>query len=327
MNKLTHIFKLGWAYKIKKAVVLPYPPYQYTIEPTNVCNFKCDFCPQSDPEHSKRRPTGQLTIENLKLFLAKRRAVNPGNKNINFTLDGEPFINKNFIDFVELVGKDGLLARFASNGSLITPEKADLLADAGPFAASIDFASDKNIFETIRSKKDNYEKLLENLRYLIKKARENKNVNLEINDIMPFAGVDPEKSLTKLKNLFGTALPSNVKFRIRQFHNFCGHLDIDDKERQKKYRLCPYPWTQMAVTFSGDCVPCCRDTSARSKLGNVFENDIMKVWNGSKYRQFRQNLLDKKPELNSACKDCDLPYSGGSSKWKPGYIYRSLLGR
>ncbi len=325
MNKLTHIFKLAWAYLIKKATVLSYPPYQYTIEPTNVCNFKCDFCPQSDPEHQKRRPTGQLTIDNLRLFLKKRKDVTPGNININFTLDGEPFINKNMIKFIELAANEGLFSRFASNGSLINQEKADLLAEAGPFIASIDFASDKNIFETIRSKKDNYEKLLENLRYLIKKARENKNVNLEINDITSFAGVDPEESLKKMKTLFGTDFPPNVRFTTRQFHNFCGHLDLKDKE--KRYRLCPYPWTQMAVTHTGDSVPCCRDTSARSILGNVFEDDIMTVWNGTKYREFRQNLIDKKPELNSACKDCDLPYSGGGSKWKPGYIYRSLLGR
>ena len=97
MNKLSHIIRLAWAYKIRKATKLPYPPYQYTIEPTNVCNYKCDFCPQSDPEHHNRRSTGQLTGENFKLFLEKRRAVKPGNNNINFTLDGEPFLNKNFI--------------------------------------------------------------------------------------------------------------------------------------------------------------------------------------------------------------------------------------
>ncbi|MCP4706672.1 MAG: radical SAM protein, partial [candidate division Zixibacteria bacterium] len=302
MNKLTHIFKLVWAYKIKKATVLSYPPYQYTIESTNVCNFKCDFCPQSDPDHAACRPHGQLTIENFKLFLKKRRVVKPGNNNINFTLDGEPFINKNFTKFIELAAKDRLFSIFASNGSLINPEKADILTEAGPFRASIDFSSDKNIFETIRSKKDNYDKLLENLRYLINKARENENVNLEINDITTFAGVDPTESLAKMKNLFSSDIPSRVKFRTRVFHNFCGHLELGDEEKKKKYRLCPYPWTQMAVTHSGDCVACCRDTSARSIFGNIFEDDIEKIWNGEKYQLFRQNLLDKRPELNKACK-------------------------
>jgi len=325
MNKLSHIFRLGWGYKIAKATLLSYPPFQFTVEPTNVCNFKCDFCPQSNPDHHKIRPTGTLSIDNLKLFLEKRRKVKPGNRNINFTLDGEPFINKNMIEFVRLAAKEGLFSRFASNGSQITPEKADLLAKAGPFIASIDFASDKNIFERIRSKKDNYEKLLDNLRYLVKLAGENENVNLEINDITTFAAVDALESMKKLNSLFGCNIPKQVKFRTRQFHNFCGHLDF--KDNQKNYRLCPYPWTQMAVTYAGDCVPCCRDTSARSILGNVFKDDIMEVWNGPKYIEFRQNLLDRKPELNPACKECDLPYNSDRSKWKPGYIYHSLLRR
>jgi len=325
MNKLTHIFKLAWAYKVAKSTELSYPPYQYTIEPTNVCNFKCDFCPQSDPEHQKRRPTGVLTEENLKLFLEKRKAVNPGNKNINFTLDGEPFINKNFIRFIELAAEDGLFSIFASNGSLINKDKADKLVKAGPFRASIDFASEKDIFESIRSKKKNYDQLLENLRYLIKLVKENKNAHLNINDITSFSGVNQDDSLTRVKRLFKENISKKVKFYSRQFHNFCGHLDL--KNKKKRYKVCPYPWVQMAVTHTGDCVPCCRDTSARSKLGNVFNDDIEKVWNGEKYREFRQNLLDGKPELNAACKNCDMPYSGGSSKWKPGYIYRSLFRR
>jgi radical SAM protein with 4Fe4S-binding SPASM domain len=99
------------------------------------------------------------------------------------------------------------------------------------------------------------------------------------------------------------------------------------KDRDKNYRLCPYPWTQMAVTYSGDCVPCCRDTAARSVLGNVFDNSIMTVWNGEKYRQFRRNLIDKRPDLNQACRHCDLPFSGGQPRWQPGYLYRSLVKR
>jgi radical SAM protein with 4Fe4S-binding SPASM domain len=84
---------------------------------------------------------------------------------------------------------------------------------------------------------------------------------------------------------------------------------------------------QLAVTYSGDCVACCRDTVGRSVLGNIFTASMMDVWNGKVYRQFRQNLWDKRPDLNAACAECDLPYSGGERRWKPQYIWRSLLKR
>lgn len=325
MNKLRHIFKLGWAYKIKRAARLSYPPYQFTIEPTNICNLKCNFCPQSDPEHRNLRPAGQLTEENLKLFLERRKKIRPGNNNINFTLDGEPLINKGFPRFLELAAGDDLFSIFASNGILLTPDVADRFAKTAPFSVSIDFASDKSIFESIRGKRGNFDLIYENLLHLIKRADTSRNVHLNINDITSFSGVDAADSLIKMKGLFPKNTSGRVRFFSRQFHNFCGHLDFELQKKQ--YRLCPYPWVQMAVAYNGDCVPCCRDTSARSVLGNVFRDEIMNIWDGREYRQFRHNLLNGQPELNAACKNCDLPYSGAEPRWRLEYLYRSLVRR
>jgi len=325
MNKLLHLFKLGWAYKIARPTKLNYPPYQFTIEPTNVCNLRCPFCPQSDPEHAHRRAFDQLSMDNFKLFLKHLRDAHPGNSNLNFTLDGEPFINPQFVDFVELAAAEGYFCIFASNGTLLDRKAADRLAAAGPFRASIDFAPDKDTFETIRGRKGDYDNVLANLRYLIELAKTNKNVHLDIHDITSYTGADPALSMQRLRALFPADLPSRVSIEPRIFHNFCGHLMMPQKER--RYRLCPYPWVQMAIAHNGDCVGCCRDTVGRSVLGNVFKQSVMDIWNGAPYQQFRQNLLDGRPDLNPACKDCDMPWSAGEPRWKLGYVVRSLLGR
>lgn len=83
----------------------------------------------------------------------------------------------------------------------------------------------------------------------------------------------------------------------------------------------------MAVTHSGDCVACCRDTVGRTVLGNVFERSPMEIWNGEESQQLRQNLLDGRPDLNAACRDCDLPWSSEQKRWRLSYILRSLLER
>ncbi|MFZ5980326.1 MAG: radical SAM/SPASM domain-containing protein [Candidatus Zixiibacteriota bacterium] len=325
MNRLLHIFKLGWAYRIAKSVTLSYPPFQYTLEPTNVCNLNCSFCPQSDPEHHRRRPHGKLTEENFRLFLHRLKEADPGNDKLNLTLDGEPFLNQLTPRFMELAAEAGYVTVLATNGTLLDRATTDRLAAGGHFHLSIDFAADSKIFETIRARSGQYDIVLKNLNYLIEKAADNRNVNLSINDIASFAGERPETSLKKMRALFPVELPSRIKFTSRQFHNFCGHLPAH--KTSDRYRVCPYPWTQLAVTWSGDCVACCRDTAGRTVLGNVFENPVMAIWNGESYHRFRQNLLDGKPERNAACKNCDLPYSGGEKRWKIGYVINSLLGR
>jgi len=325
MLKAAHLIKLGWSYKFLGTARLSYPPYQYTIEPTNKCNLRCDFCPQSDPDHQSVRPIGKLSRENLELFLKRIEDVKPANRNLNFTLDGEPFINKEFVSFIRLALERGYFPVFASNGTYINTAAADRLVSIGGFRASIDFASDKEIFERIRGRSGNYDIVLRNLRYLIEKSKSRSNIYIDVHDITPFCNVDPDRSLKKMRSLFPPELPRRIRFDTRQFHNFCGHLKSE--LGSDDYRLCPYPWTQMAVTWNGDCVPCCRDTCARSVLGNVFEDSIMNIWNGEAYIEFRQNLINRHPEKNPACRDCDLPYSGKEKRWKPLYILRSLLGR
>jgi len=325
MLKLLHLLELGWSYRLSRATRLSYPPYQYTIEPTNVCNLRCSFCPQSDPDHSSVRPAGYLKEENFELFLRRVAESRSSNRNINLTLDGEPLMNKEFLRMVELAVRTGFFPIFATNGTLLGREQADKLIAAGPFRASIDFASDATIFESIRGMTGHFNRVRENLTYLMEKARVDRGIHLDVYDITAFAGTNPHRSLARLRSLFPSDLPARIRFDSRQFHNFCGHLEMS--RSADRYRLCPYPWTQMAVTYDGDCVPCCRDTSGRSVLGNAFRDQIMAIWNCDRYRQFRQNLIDRRPDLNAACKNCDLPYSGGESRWKPGYVLRSLLKR
>ncbi len=324
MHKLSHILRLGWAYKFSRDCTLGYPPYQFTIEPTNICNLKCTFCPQSDPEHAAKRPRGALSIPDFSLFLRRVAEVRPGNRNLNLTLDGEPFCNRYFLQFIEMAISAGYFPIFAANATLLDHESAERLIAAGPFRVSIDFASNREIFGSIRGLSGHFNLVHDNLLYLMEQSRHIPGIHLDVHDIAPFTGVEPRESLAKMRSMFPAKLPGHIRFFSRKFHNFCGHLALEG--RGDSYRRCPYPWTQLAVTYSGDCVACCRDTSGRTVLGNVFEQPLMSVWNGPKYREFRQNLIHRRPDLNAACAACDLPYSS-DSRWKIPYMLRSLLGR
>ncbi len=325
MNRLFHIARLGWNYKIRTSPVLGCPPYQFTIEPTNICNLQCAFCPQSDPEHRRARKRGRLGPEQFALFLRRIEESGCGNRNLNLTLDGEPLLNPDFLTFVEATVAAGRFPVFATNALLLEHEQADRLLAAGPFHASIDFASSADIFEKIRGRKGDFATVRANLIYLVRQAATHPGAHLDIHDISGYCGLNPEESLAAMRALFPAQLSQRIRFDSRQFHNFCGHLP--GAEVQRGYRLCPYPWTQMAVTHDGDCVACCRDTRGRSVLGNVFRDDVMTIWNGTAYREFRRNLVRKQPEQNAACRDCDLPFKVDVTRWKPQYVLRSLVGR
>lgn len=325
MYRFFQLTRMAWAYK-RAQPILKYPPYMLSIEATNICNFKCTFCPQSDPAHATRRLQGKLSTDGMKWFLQRAIESGTANRNISICLDGEPTINPHLPEFIRMVNEYGFSPRFSSNGRLLNAQLTDALIEAGPFLASIDFASQAEYFEEVRGREGDFQKVLTNLRYLIAKARTNSSIQLEIVDTSVFCGADRAASLEAMTQLLdeGQPLPSNVKTFSRQFHNFCGHLEKPDKV---SYRLCPYPWSQFVVTWDGFVVACCRDTTGRTVLGNVFESPIMEIWNSQPYQQLRSSLAQGRPQDIPACRNCDMPYSSESPRWKLGYITQSLRRR
>ena len=325
MNRFTHLIRMGLAYKLRREE-LNYPPYMVSIEATNICNFKCKFCPQSDPEHASRRGRGQLSPESMKCFLDRVVQCGSSNPNVSICLDGEPTVNPNLPRLTGLINEYGFSPRFSSNGRLLDERLTDAIIEAGPFLASIDFASDAKYFDEIRGRSGDFDRVLKNLHYLIEKARRNRAIRLEVVDTSVFSGADEKRSLQAMNKLLanGQDLPSNVKTWSREFHNFCGHMEKKDKGN---YRLCAYPWSQFMSTWDGSVVACCRDTVGRTILGNVFEKPIMEIWNGQAYRQLRRCLANGKPEQARACSHCDMPYSGNSQRWRLRNMLQSVLRR
>jgi len=41
---------------------LGYPPLFYSIEATNICNYRCDYCPQSNPTEGHLKK-GRMSID------------------------------------------------------------------------------------------------------------------------------------------------------------------------------------------------------------------------------------------------------------------------
>ena len=68
-------------------------------------------------------------------------------------------------------------------------------------------------------------------------------------------------------------------------------------------------WMVPFIFASGEVVPCCagneanqRDFQIKTSLGNVFNEDFVKIWRSDKYQKFRQDILDNK--VPAACHFC-----------------------
>jgi len=78
------------------------------------------------------------------------------------------------------------------------------------------------------------------------------------------------------------------------------------------WQACVRPWTTAYITANGNALPCCISPFATAdyaslKLGNVFEQPFVEIWNDQRYQAWRANLLSDKP--HSACASCGVHWS------------------
>lgn len=120
---MTPYSKLRSQPRVSLVTSIPLPaPYTIYVEPTNACNFKCIFCPESLPNYKEiTGGTKRLSMETW--FNIQRDIIELGHlKTLNFYMLGEPFLNKDLLGFVRLARNSNIADRICitTNGSMLS---------------------------------------------------------------------------------------------------------------------------------------------------------------------------------------------------------------
>jgi radical SAM protein with 4Fe4S-binding SPASM domain len=311
---------------------LGYPPLFYSIEATNLCNYRCGYCPQSKPDGGNLKK-GRMKIEMFEHILRKISALKPVSQ-IYLTGTGEPLLHPKLESFISLSNQYGFIPSFSSNGSLFAKERIATLLSSGRFSLTVDFSSDREIYETHRAG-GCWETVYSNLQNLLtsKKRSGGDCPKIEIRDMSSISLSSPkerDESLSGLKDMFKD-LPVD-RFSQLEVHRWTGNIEaklVPAQTRKRKYRLCTHPWSIFVITWSGEVVACCRDFESGYVVGKVDgEQGIMEVWNNHKMKSLRRALAKRRPQDIRICSNCDRPFTGGSvAQTKPQMLKKILWER
>ncbi len=322
---LINFIKFYINYKMKKTKVSNMP-LDVSIELTNLCNFRCKFCPQSDPNHFKRVKKSYLSIKNVDLILQKLYIFGYNRKLIHWTLDGEPFLNRNIYTIFQLAKNYRFTDQyFATNGSFLTQENVLKLPTGINYTFCIDFCADKEYFEKFRGTKGSWLRIKNNIENLLQQDKLS-TYKIILHDIKSFSNISKtqiKKSYSALKSLFPKT--PYLIYQQKIFHNAGGFLNNMDNVYKSNYYLCPYPWSGITIASNGNVVACCRDLEHKTILGNVFEQSLEKIWNGKKFVELRYNLKMKNIKKIPSCCNCDLPYN--KDKFSLRNIIKTIFNR
>ena len=72
---------------------------------------------------------------------------------------------------------------------------------------------------------------------------------------------------------------------------------------------CTQLWKWMVVYWDGSVVLCCADMFSQTIVGDLKSDSISEIWNGSKMKNFRNQMVGRKRFEVPLCQDCDIHLS------------------
>lgn len=319
MNNLINKTKKHWKTGLGYGLGLsrsPGGPINVHIETTNICNFKCIYCPQSKPEeHFSVIGKGKMSFEDYCTIVDKILKTWSIDE-IILTRDGEPLVHPELEKFIEYASKKSLTVTIGSNGSYFSKDRVKKLIESGLSKVKGDFCVNKKQYEELRIG-GKWEEVYHGYKNLLDYAiLHNKSFHLVIVDLNTYYAKNQEEvenSLDRMRDLFPypeNYLSLNPAIMHNSFDQAQVILSTSNNVYQSKYNLCHHPWVELVIDYKGNAVGCCRDLRSEYIIGNLLNSDdiVNDIWNGEKMRFLRRQLAKKNPDMISTCSKCDLPY-------------------
>ena len=295
-----------------KQLPLDIPSCVY-IDPTNLCNYHCPFCPTGNSEliHSVHRPFGMMDMEVYKKILSDLwyMVKKHGKKieRVHFYKDGEPLLNPNFPLMLKLARESEIAESLetTTNASLLTPELSENILSSGLNVIRISVESvNNNYYSLVSNGKITYEKIKDNVAALFSKNKEG-NYGLHIHAKIIDSGLTKE-DLEKFKNDFINISDSWNINTINKWPGcgICGYPFLETNFVGEK-DICSEPFTKLAINFDGTVSACCVDWSHGAIFGDITKESMENIWNGKKINEFRKQHLLKQRSKISICYACN----------------------
>ncbi|HUP49117.1 MAG TPA: radical SAM protein [Thermoanaerobaculia bacterium] len=278
------LIEAGWV--ISPAIDLShrYLLKMVSLETMTTCNQKCYFCPVSvAPREDEEMPAAlfERIVGELTAFRSTIEGVFLQSYN-------EPTVDRRFVEHCLKLFSAGLPVAVLSNGTGLTPAKADAIMKAGSLRyLCINLSTlDRERYEHDRGE-DHLAAVLRNLDYVRNKplADEMRIVVLgEMTDVH-------RRDFDAVRDRF-----AGTRFEVQMHHavDRAGWLDVGMKTLESKRNLAgcelmgSRPIQHLHITPAGKCIICCQDYDERYIVGDLTGSSVAEVLSGEEMARIRR---------------------------------------
>jgi MoaA/NifB/PqqE/SkfB family radical SAM enzyme len=275
-------------------------------EVTDHCNATCIMCPREEHEHGREHGI----MDQAKYERSIDEVVALGAKKIVLTGFGEPMLDKRLELKIAYAKSKGLSTYIITNGSVLNSKRAQGILEAGLDEMRVSFyGMGRDTYNTVMQGLD-YEKTRDGLlEFLALRERLGLHTKVQLSYLTM-----PEN--VKDEGLFKEYWEPKVEaIEIWRPHNFGDGRDYRDREGEAEITLkstCGRPENgPLQIQWNGEVIPCCYDYNNKIVLGNAFEQPVLEIMNGVKYRLLRYAHRTGRFNLFPYCDQCDqlLPHA------------------
>jgi radical SAM protein with 4Fe4S-binding SPASM domain len=277
----------------------PDVPFIDQVEVTSVCPMRCGFCPRGIPG-KVTRPKGHMDLALFERLLGQMHPAQASWRLLELHHLGESLVHPQLPRFVRAASERGIPTELSANPSLLTPELAHELLDAGirRLVLSLD-GIDEPTLTSIRGPAASF-------------ARAERHIEALLSQLVHRR--EPAQVVIQMLALERNAHQREAFLRrwatlgIPYVATFIKALEGPDpdtgQEKPAPGFLCTFPWRSVVVLWDGRVVPCCRDDDARVVLGDLNRQDLREIWEGPEVQRLRELHRSEAFEGSHPCEGC-----------------------
>ncbi len=275
------------------------------IETTNICNLSCDFCPKTS------RELRFMSIEDFKVIVGKIKGYT---NHIYFHLMGEPFLNNNLEEFINIAKEENFNINITTNGTLIRKVK-DILISSNA-VRQINFSL--HSFEANNNNIEFYKYINDVLDFInvstiksdticslrlwnidTEELKASNDLNLQIVKLI-------EDKLNLNFDLFEALKEKrNLKLKDKVYLNMAEKFMWPDSNLSliSEEVFCYGLRDQIGILVDGTVVPCCLDSEGNIPLGNILKSNLEDIINSERSKKIYDGF-SRRRAVEDLCKRC-----------------------
>ena len=298
--------------RTKLETVIPLnTPFIINIDPADICNFQCKFCPTGDRELMKQtvgRNHGIMDFQLYKKIIDDICEFDNKVKVIRLYKDGEPLLNPYFADMVKYAKQSGCCDRVdtTTNASLLSHEISDKIIEAGldRINISIEGVNEQQYLD-FSGYKLNYAALVDNIKYFYEHKTNTEMIVKTNGDILT------EEQKQRFLDTFGDITDGIFIESIMDCWPTFEQNKVEVNEERGIYGqeihevlVCPYVFYSFAVNSDGTISLCFLDWHRKLVIGDAKKQKIKEVWLGKEMKNYQKLFLEGKRKTHYICQNC-----------------------